>query len=427
MSEYEQLFVASPPPDEFVTRARERGWPEELVSRMLALRFGHDAIERWLRDESLAVEAIIRHVETYERLNLGTLRRRVLTYEDGAALTELFANAPEQVGEWTVTVHRDPNPFAQFELFENPAVAAVEDRRVLLGTIAIGVKHCLVQGEHMNVRFPVGLRVRREARGMGLTRLLMTGSVPVGQPQQTAQVAYVRVHNEAVVGWLDALWGASSARARDEATNVPGIAVTVSQYAARALAREANGIRSATPEDVPACVELINRTHDGLDLFRPYTTDHLHARLNQRLWGPRPVWWKPVYGWDDFFVLCEGDAIVACAGLWDRGRDIREVWTHPQTTRTVADTNVLHFGYETGSEDAMSRLIEYLLVRTADRGRDHLVVPLQFLPDVAARLAHLEPLADTRGLLWTLWRPDGSNDDPPRVRPIRPYTDLAYW
>ena len=121
--------------------------------------------------------------------------------------------------------------------------------------------------------------------------------------------------------------------------------------------------------------------------------------------------------------------VVACAGLWDRGRDMREVWTHRATgeTKTIETTNVLDFGFAPGREDAMARLLEYLMGRTHALGRGFLVAPLQFLPDVADRLEHRSPVTETRGLAWRLWRPDGPPYEKPPVAPVRPYTDLACW
>ena len=61
------------------------------------------------------------------------------------------------------------------------------------------------------------------------------------------------------------------------------------------------------PDDLPRCVELINRTHAGLDLFRPYTVEFLESHLDDPAWGPKPSFWSPVFGWDDYAVVEDGD------------------------------------------------------------------------------------------------------------------------
>lgn len=52
---------------------------------------------------------------------------------------------------------------------------------------------------------------------------------------------------------------------------IPGLPVTVHYLPARAFEGDASGIRTGRREDLASCVVLINRTHEGLDLFRPYT------------------------------------------------------------------------------------------------------------------------------------------------------------
>jgi hypothetical protein len=126
-----------------------------------------------------------------------------------------------------------------------------------------------------------------------------------------------------------------------------------------------------------------------------------------------------VYGWDDYWVLEEQGRIVACAGLWDRGRDIRDRWRHRETgeEKVIEVTGVLDFGFAAGREEAMARLLRFLIGETERLKRDYLAVPLDRLPKVAAELSDLEPLPETRALRWDL-------ADPPVTRP---YTDLAYW
>ena len=129
---------------------------------------------------------------------------------------------------------------------------------------------------------------------------------------------------------------------------------------------QARASGSATEADLPACLKLINRTHKGADLFRPYTMEFLEIRLNDPCWGPKPPFWNQVYGWKDYYVLEEDGRIVACGGLWDKGENVREVWRHKETGEIEDDRldGAVDFGYAAGREDAMVRLIEFFTGKT---------------------------------------------------------------
>ena len=209
--------------------------------------------------------------------------------------------------------------------------------------------------------------------------------------------------------------------------SVPGIPVSVAQFPARPSSAIESTVRNARREDLRACVELINRTHAGTDLFRPYTVDFLEQTLDEGFWGgslektgnPALDWWDSVYGWRDYFVLEENGRIVACAGMWDRGRDVRERWRRIGGTdqKVIANASVLDFGYGAGAEDVMVQLLQRFIGSAHRLGRDYLAVPLDHLPDLASRMAKFDPEPDNRALRWTI-------KDPAITRP---YTDLRYW
>ena len=181
-------------------------------------------------------------------------------------------------------------------------------------------------------------------------------------------------------------------------------------------------------DDLPRCVELINRTHEGLDLFRPYTVEFLEDHLNDPAWGPKPAFWSPVFGWDDYAVVEDGTgAVVACGGLWDRGRDIREVWRNEQTGRAAHDRG-----------DGPPRL-----GLRGGPGRRHgavaAVVPRSHggsrpVPPVGPVRAHsgrrrarwprLGPELEVRRIRTMTFQDEGVQVV---AELTRPYTDLAYW
>jgi hypothetical protein len=232
----------------------------------------------------------------------------------------------------------------------------------------------------------------------------------------------MRTQNFAVVGWWKKYVPDFWENIPEKEGEVPGVRVTVLQYPARAFDGDATTIRKAREDDIDRCVELINRTHEGLDLFRPYSHDYLRDRLDDGFWGDPMTWfnvWEHVYGWDEYYVMERDGRVVACAGLWDRGRDARDRYRHKETgeERVVSVTSLLDFGFAEGHEASMAQLIAFLIGETERLGRDFLVAPLEQLPQVAAHLEQYEPVPETRALRWEL-------TDPPMTKP---HIDLSYW
>jgi hypothetical protein len=272
------------------------------------------------------------------------------------------------------------------------------------------------------VRYGQALRVRPEFRRQGFGDAVrnQTWAVGVNRPTQV-QYDIMRSQNYAVVGWWKKYYPDFYKDVPDREGDIPGNSATVQQYASRPFDGDASGIRKANDADVGRCVELINGTHEGQDLFRPYSGAFLENRLDDGYWGERPPedFWPHVYGWDDYYVLEEGSRLVACAGLWDRGRDMRDRWHRKGTDeeRVVDNTGLMDFGFEAGHEASMARLIAYLIGETDGLGRDYLLAPLEQLPAVAEYLSSYEPDLETRALRWGMTDPVIT----------RAYLDLAYW
>ena len=241
------------------------------------------------------------------------------------------------------------------------------------------------------------------------------------------QYDIMRSQNFAVVSWWKKFLPDTFENVPSREGSVPGIPVSVAQLPERPGHGNDGAIRPARPEDLAACVELINRTHTGTDLFRPYTVASLEDILDEGFWGGSPAktgnpamdWWNGVYGWRDYFVVEENGHLRACAGLWDRGRDVGERWRRigGVEEKTIASTCVLDFEFAEGAAAAMARLTQFFLGRTHELGRDYLLISLDHLPTLADELAVFQPEPDTRALRWAVKEP-----------PItRPYTDLRYW
>jgi len=409
-------------PPELLAAAREKGWPEGLAERALRLRVPRRDLQWWL-DHATDIQRVAVFIDWREQLQSGTLRSREASWSDDEAVADLYANSPEQIGEWEVTVERSPYPFAQFLLQENVNMQVLEDRGVILAAAAHSARNTLIGGQQLTCHIATAWRVRKECRGQGYSNLMRVLGGPACSWFGLINYWYVRAGNFDAVNWIKAI---RPDLAADETRDLFGLRVTVHHFRAQPFTGDAAGIRAARRSDTRKCVGLINRTHRGRDLFRPYSEDFLERRLDDRGWGPKPNFIVQVYGWKDYFVLEEQGRIVACAGLWDRGRDVREVWRQQETGETIrVETGALmDFGYAKGREDAMAGLLEYLLGRTHDLGRNDLLAPIEHLPALVKAMAAHEPAEETRDMATDGFHEDGLDVD---VTMKKPYTDLAYW
>lgn len=420
LDEHPAAAAPLPSPDQ-LARATTAGWSEELLQRVLAVRPDGGMVDDWIDNGWPAAEGVEAWVETQERLLSSTLVGRVATWADHDMLADLWANAPEQIGDWTVTVERSPNPFAQFRLQEHPDVHVLEDRRVALGMSARSIRNSIVGGERTSVHFMSAWRIRDGFRGTGLSRLLQNAAGQGTAWFGLVTYYYVRPDNSSLT-WIESI--EHDMADRPEAFRVENDQLTATVTTLRGSGERSVRVRETTEDDLDACLELINRTHDGLDLFRPYTMDYLRQRLDDPSWGPKPRFYPSIYGWPDHRVLEVDGEVVACGGLWDRGRDVREIWERDDVRIVHDPTAVLDFGFAVGQDEAMAELVGHLAAESTELGRSGVNVALQFLPDVADHLTHLEPTVDVRELHTNTYHgPDLTLDLPIR----RPYTDLAYW
>jgi len=407
-----------------------KGWPEELLERTLAAGLRIAVMEWWLDDRTpVGLEHAEQMVRSRERLTFGTIRGREATLADNDAFADLWANSPEQIGEWEVVVERSPNAFAQYQLQENVSIPVLEERGVILACVVWSQCNTVVAGKRLSVHCGQGLRVRKDCRGEGYGNLVRAVRRPATRRPTMGQFHYIRAQNYAAVDFFRHTSPHLLDSSQEGTGDVPGIPVSVLQYPARAMEGGSAGIRPARRSDVRRCVALTNRTHNGMDLFKPYTAEWLALRLDEEFWGIRPVLWPYVYGWADFHVVEEKGRVVACGGLWDRGRDIHERWRHPSTgqERAVSSTALMDWGFEPGCEEAMGRLIAYFVGETSCLERDYLIAPIDHMPALVSRLDHLQPARETRGLGWLLWDEYDRAVDVAETPITRPYTDLAYW
>src|SRR5437867_1238564 len=103
--------------EEICSDARGKGWPDELLGRARRLRIPEGHLRFWLKHER--ADRIAQYLDGRDFLMNGTMRARQATWNDDEALADLYANSPEEIGEWEITVERSPSPYAQFRLQEH--------------------------------------------------------------------------------------------------------------------------------------------------------------------------------------------------------------------------------------------------------------------------------------------------------------------
>jgi hypothetical protein len=408
--------------------AREKGWPDDLLARMLSIGWPTWKIQEALSCEGWpTLEMIESQVSERERFSVG-LQVRDATWEDDERLSDLFANSTERIGDWDVTVHRGPNPFAQQRLQGQWLVKLIVEDHVAIASSAYSGRSSYVAGQRLSVSWMGGWRVRNSHRKGGYAGLLMNTPGSASNVFGIVSYWYVRLENQTANAWIDSRLDdmrANSGRDSDRLT--ASVALIDTSEAVDPLPPDQRStIRVVTPDDVRRCCELINATHAGLDLFRPYTDEFLESRLDDLFWGPKPPFVPSVYGWSDMWVLEENGKVIACAGLWDRGRDIREVW-HNRVTgedRTEDAACAMDIGHQIGRPDALANLLNHLAQLSSSLGRKSLFVALEFLPEVAAACIWATIRVETRKMETMVF---SSPEVQVTVHLTHPYTDLAYW
>jgi hypothetical protein len=387
--------------DAIVARAKTQGWPDGLAERALAVRTPSRQLEQWLAAKASEnhLFQVERTIEVFERLAKGPYRARELTFRDEEAFQQLWANGPEKAGDWEVTIERSPNALAQFRLQPGASISVIEADGELVACTVWSPANCMIGGKPVSVHYAQGLRVRADRRREGLGDLVRRFPSRALQHATLGQVMYLRIGNANMAGFLEAVKFQANAER-------PQKVVAAAYLTARPSDAGIDGLRPIEPRDLARCAELINRTHDGLDLFAPYGPESLRHMLDGGVWGEPPPWRPAVYGWADFQVVEQNGRVVACGGLWDRGRDMREVWRSAAgEERRVQVAAALDLGCEAGREDALADLLRDFASRAAALGRQSLIADLEHMPDVTANLGDLELRWESRTLEWSPYLP----------------------
>jgi GNAT superfamily N-acetyltransferase len=397
---------------------RARRWPDELADEIVGTGISFSELRHW-QWEALPAEVVPLQLEWYRRFRSGDLRGRIATLADNDAIADLFDRSHEELGEWMVFTERSPNAFAQFYLQRTSQLFLISDSERLIACVARARRNVEVGGRRISVNYSEAMRVDPEFRRHGYGDQVRRLPSPIGTLPVEFTYDYIRTENDAIANWTKKYH--EYVEGDDWQGSGLDVPVTVTEIPAREAASDTKAIRNTRREDLDVCAALINATHRGQDLFRPYTAEYLEDVLDEGFWGEAAVRssFESIYGWTDHFVLEHRGRIVACAGLWDRGRNQRARWQRKgeSGTRTVTDTSVLDFGYVEGEEAAMETLLLYLLNRTHELERDQMVVPMDQLPALETVMENYRGNPETRKLRYAH----------PQIRVERPFTDLRFW
>ena len=294
-------------PTDLRAESDKRDWPEGLIERVLESGIPADSVRGLLHWRPGTAEDMEKQLRWHQRLAWGDLRAREVRTSDNDGFCDLWANAPEQIGDLEVTTLRGPNGFAQFRLQENVNLQVITDGNVIVASCGWARHNTIVAGQRVSLRYGQALRVHKDYRrqGFGDAVRSFANAMNTAGPA-LAQYDIMRAGNFAVVGWWEKYSPDFFENVPKQEDQIPGIPIQVWQLPARAAEEQSGAIRPARREHVTQCVALVNATHEGQDFFRPYSPEFLADRLDEGYWGERAAWFAPVYGWDDFFVVGKG-------------------------------------------------------------------------------------------------------------------------
>jgi hypothetical protein len=291
---------------------------------------------------------------------------RQATDDDAAALNDLEVRAPMTIGADTTVVYDRGADFLAFSRLMDENVTFVADREGELLGVACGAAHDVrIGGQQYRVMLLHHLRVPVEHRKLGVFSTL-NGYV-FGHYDRRTDGAY---------GYT-ALDNAEAMRISGPGTWDTGVFRVGVPTVGADQAPGARNARTATSADAEHVVDVLNRGHEGEEVFLPYTVDSFAQRLARD---------PSVYGWDR--VRCNDGAVL---GVWPAGLVVTTDGV--PAVRAVA----LDHGFLPGHEADFLALLDDARAGLAEDGHDEVVFVLAeaspAYPLVAPLASRLEPFA----------------------------------
>lgn len=166
---------------------------------------------------------------------------------------------------------------------ENAQVKMVVDRGVALAVSVQTGCSSYVGGEQISICWMGGWRVRNGFRRHGFSNLLLNNPGSSANVFGMLTYWYVHVENSTANSWI-----AKTVETSDGVRAFEKLTATVYHLDTSKGGTPDSRVRPVKLKDLARCVELINATHQGLDLFRPYSVAFLEARMHDLFWGPKP-------------------------------------------------------------------------------------------------------------------------------------------
>jgi hypothetical protein len=258
--------------------------------------------------------------------------------EDAPALTEVELQSPIQRAEGTFVYDRGNDYFASIRLMEQSWVHVAEYEEKLIAFGVSAAHRARVGGKDLILLLGSRLRSLPEHRG-GLY-MALSWKITDTQPRDF-QYSYRAVDTD---------FERKVSAQRPQQWLVQPLRMTMP---CRRGADTSLG-RRATPDDAPAIVDILNRYHDGEEMYLPHTHDSWNARLTRA---------PDVYSWDSVW-LHEGAVLgvwpAAYTALIDRNGEARKA-------RTAL---ILDHGFVPGSEAAFESLLQSCAARLVEQGAE---------------------------------------------------------
>jgi hypothetical protein len=223
---------------------------------------------------------------------------REATEEDGPVLSEIERRCPIVLDDRTVTFDRGDDYFAFARLMADVTVGLGFVDGVPAAINCGAMRTVSVGGSDMQMMTAIHTRVLPEHQKKGLWGAV---SRILGEKYDLGTIGsqgFVSVDNAAMQ------------RGFANTPNKWPLRALRCQFSCEKLAGPAFG-RAAKREDAGRIVELLNRFHEGEELYLPYTTERLAARLERA---------SLQYSWDRVWL-----ADAAVLGVWPAGNSIRVI------------------------------------------------------------------------------------------------------
>jgi len=291
---------------------------------------------------------------------------RDATPDDAGALADLYRSIPMVAGDLQVTIDIGDDYFASTRLMPESRTLIATDHGRAIGLYTGTRFPSMLNGRECTVILGCHTRIDAGKAGGGVWSRMNRQLVDHFSDHYDAAMAFVLTGNTAASRLTTAgAWPAGPVR-------------TV--IACGALDVDAGSpCRPATPDDAEEIADILNETHGGRELFRPYTAESLAGRLERA---------PDIYGWGSVWIT---DGAVVGVGERFHHRVTKSPTEERHSTRAI----VYDYGYRVGTPGSEAAFLALLGARAravAAVGATHLSI---FTTEPAPAYATLARLADS--------------------------------